>query len=282
MNTLIQDVKYAWRAVLAKPAFALLAVTTLALGIAASTAVFTLLDALVFRPIRVHQPNRLVQLAAIDQRGRPGYLSLAALNLIEREQLFDSVCAFVTPQSTVDMNGRVGPIAALALSADCFRTFRISPAAGRLLRPEDSRPGAPNVVVLSYDVWQREFDGRADAIGTIVRIEGEPFTVIGVTERSFDGVQAGFPSRLMMPLEPKSFLPAPLRPSLYAANVFARLRDGTSLEQIADRLQVIWPGVLDRSLPDGLDARGRSAWLASRVSVTSAATGLDSTVRSRF
>ena len=282
MRGLAHEVKHACRALAAKPLFATLAASTLALGIGASTAAFTVLDAIVFRPLRVPEPQRLVQLATLDQQGRTGYISLAALNVIDREQILENSCAFLTPQATIEVNGRVGPAAALALSKDCFAMLGVTAAAGRLIAPADSTPGAANVAVLSYDLWQSEFDGRPDAIGRVVKVEGEAFTIIGATPRHFTGLQVGFPPRLMVPLEPKSFLPAPLRPSLAAANVFARLPRGTSRQQLAERLQTLWPGVLRDSVPPALDDRARQAWLASRLSVSTAQTGLDSTVRSRF
>ena len=128
-------------------------------------------------------------------------------------------------------------------------------AAGRLLGPADDVPGAPSVAVLSYGLWQQEFSGAPDAIGRIVSIEGEPFTIVGVAEQGFDGLQVGFPARLMIPLDPQAFLPATLRGLALSANLFARLPENVSLEQANVRLQSMWQQILKESIPPGFPTR---------------------------
>jgi predicted permease len=282
LDGLRHDLKNGWRALVKRPLFAILSSATLALGIGSSTAIFTLLDAILFRPMGVAEPNRLVRLATIDQQGRTGYVSFAALDLLARENIFEGLCAFITPQSTFEVEGRVSAAAGLALSSGCFSTLGIAPAIGRVLAPADSAPGAANVVVLSHDTWQRELDASPGAIGKTVGIEGEPFTIVGVASPDFGGLQVGFPPRYIFPLETRGFLPQPLRSLLVGANVFARLRRGTSADVVNARLQTLWPSLLENAVPSGLSGRARSEFFASRLSVTSALTGLDSTPRARF
>jgi predicted permease len=282
VDNLYREIAHACRALVKMPLYTVLATITLAVGIGASTAVFTLINSLVFRPLPVREPGRLVQIATLDPQGRGGYIASTALELIEREGIFEGVCAFLTPQSTLDVDGRVGPAAALALSGDCFAVLGVRPAIGRLFGPADDVSGAANVVVLSHEMWRRDFGGSVEAIGGIVKVEGEPFTIVGVAERDFRGLQIGFPPRVMLPLRPRVFLPAALRQMALAWNVFARLPPGTSIEQANARLLTVWPAILERTIPAGYEGAQRAAWVSSRLRLTPAATGLDSVVRTRF
>ena len=275
----MHELRYAWRRTWRQPWWSAVAVTSLALGIAACTIIFTLLDRVVLRPLPIRDPHRLVQLSSIDRQNRAGYLPSDALDIIDRTDLFDGVCAFLTPQSTIEIDGEVQPIAALALSGRCFDVLGVRPAAGRLLRPGDDVRGAANAAVLSYNFWQQQFGGARDAIGRTLSIEGEPFTIVGVAERRFTGLQVGFPSKVMVPLRPAGFLPASMRHRLLAANAFARLRPAASHAATFDRFQAIWPDAMRNGLGQASD---RTSPTDLRVQMTSAATGLDSTLRARF
>src|SRR5262245_34268222 len=120
MYDLYRQIAHAYRVLAKKPLFWAIATTTLAVGIGASTAVFTLLDSVVFRALPVREPAGLVQIATVDAQGRAGYIASTTMELIERAGIFEGLCGFLTPQSTVDIAGRVGPMAALALSGECF------------------------------------------------------------------------------------------------------------------------------------------------------------------
>ena len=269
----MRELKYAWRGLSKRPLLFGLTIGSLALGIGACTTVFTLLDAVILRSIPVANPDRLIQIASLDSQNRAGYIGLSARDFIDRADIFAGTCAFLTPQVAATIERDIRPMAAVALSGRCFEVLGVRAAAGRLLGPADEVPGAPNVAVLSYGLWQQEFSSASDVIGRIISIEGEPFTIVGVAERRFDGLQVGFPARLMIPLAPQAFLPATLRGLALSANLFARLPENISLEQANARLQSLWPQILKES--------GESD-LANRLAVTSAATGLDSSLRSRF
>ena len=276
------ELRYAWRGLSKRPLLFGLTVGSLALGIGACTAAFTLVDVVILRSIQVSNPERLVQISSLDAQNRAGYIGFTARDIIDRADTFAGTCAFLTPQVAVTMEREIQPMAALALSDRCFDVLGVRAAAGRLLGPSDDVRGAPSVAVLSYGMWQQEFGGAPEAIGRIVSIEGEPFTIVGVAERGFDGLQVGFPARLMIPLGPQAFLPATLRGLALSANVFARLPGNISLEQANARLQSLWPRILKESVPAESQPARRAAYLASRVAVTPAATGLDSSLRSRF
>ena len=279
---MIGELRFAWRGLLKRPLTFGLTVGSLALGIGACTAVFTLVNAVILRSVQVRNPDRLIQISSLDSHNRAGYIGFTARDLIDRADIFAGTCAFLTPQVAVTIQREIQPMAAVALSGRCFDVLGVRPAAGRLLEPSDSVRGAQSVAVLSYGMWQQEFGGAPDAIGRIISIEGERFTIVGVAEQGFDGLQVGFPARLMIPLDPQAFLPATLRGLALSANVFARLPENISLEQANVRLQSLWQQILNESVPAESQPAQRAAHLASRVAVTPAGTGLDSSLRSRF
>jgi predicted permease len=271
------------------PVFTVAAVVSLALGIGANAAVFSLVYALLLRPLAVREPDRLVQVGITSADGRTGGMPVAVADLLRRDGVFPSVCSFLTPMALVEVDGRVTPRSGHAVSGDCFETLGVGTAAGRALTRQDDDLSAPRVAVLTYDVWQREFGGRADAIGKSIAIDGEAATIVGVTERRFNGVLLGFPPHIVYPLEA---LQVRLRQvtkdarRMPTAHVFARIAPDASIAQANARLQAVWPRLLRESLDRHPDAYGpaseRARYLAQKGAVVPAAIGLDFSLRSRF
>lgn len=272
--------QYALRQLRRSPGFTIAAVSSLALGIGATTAMFTLMDALLLRPLAVREPERLVQVDAVDE-DYGGGLPASLLEAIRREEVFDGVCGFLTQGPTVEMAGRISWRWTHSMTGDCFETLGLTPALGKLLEPSDDVPGAARVAVLSYDVWQREFGGRPDVIGEKLTIEGEPATIVGVTQRGFRGVQLGFPPDIIFPLSLQYELDGVSNGG--TTTTFARLKEDDSLEQVTARLQTMWPRLLQESVSPTSQGRDRERYLGYRLSVTPASGGLDRfELRDRF
>lgn len=270
---------YALRQLRRSPGFTIAAVSSLALGIGATTAMFTLMDALLLRPLPVREPGRLVRVDAVDEHYGRG-LSASLLEAIRREEVFDGVCGFLTQGPTVEMAGRISSRWTHSMTGDCFETLGVRPALGRLLEPADDVPGAPHVAVLSYDVWQREFGGRADVIGEKLTIDGEPGSIVGVTQRGFRGVQLGFPPDIIFPLSLQYELEGV---SNGGTTTFARLKRDDSSGEVTARLQTIWPRLLQESVSPTSQGRDRERYLSYELSVTPASGGLDRfALRDRF
>ena len=280
LDDLRSDVRYALRTLIKTPGFSVVAVLTLALGISANTAIFSVVNSLLLRTLPVRDPGRLVRLAGVDGQGRAGYLPSSLVDLVAREQLVDSMCMFLTPLATVQMNGHASEVSALAMSGDCFGTLGVRPALGRLFGPDDDHESVPGVLVLTYDTWQAEFGGRPDVLGRVVDVEGRRLTVVGVTERGFGGVLLGYPARLLYPIRPE--IAALLKQPVFAAWVFARVPRDRSVAQITERLMTRWPQLLEASVPPAYQGRQRTAYLALRLAVLPASTGIDYGLRARF
>lgn len=283
MVTFLNDVRHAIRALARTPGFAVVVILTLALGIGATTALFTLTEALLWRPLPVRDPGQLARIDRVDGQKRELGLSSAFLDLLRDERLFTGLCGFHTPYTTITLDGRMAQRAAHAMTAECFATLGVQPAIGRLFTPADERPGMPFVAVLTYTAWLREYGGRADVLGAPIELGGATFTIIGVAERRFTGLVLGFPPQVLFPIAQIARTSPDLPPGAFpAAMVFARMADGQGLTDVAPRLRTLWPALLTASLPPKSVGPEREAYLGSALLLTSAKTGFDYVLRDRF
>jgi len=188
MNKLLRDIRYALRLLRKSPGFTAVAVLTLALGIGANTAIFTLLDAVLLRPLPFQNPSQLVMLwEALPEIGYPKIEASAPdLMLYEREQKsFESLGSF--QNKDLDISGGAGEperTTAARVSAPLFPTLGICPLLGRTFTRAEDETRA-KVVVLSYGLWQRRYAGDRSIIGRTVDLDRDPYTVLGVMPRNF-------------------------------------------------------------------------------------------------
>jgi predicted permease len=193
-----QDVRYALRGLRKSPGFTLVAILTLALGLGANVAIFSLVHALLLRSLPVDRPHELYRLGETTNccvnNGLQGSYSLYSFRLFEylRSSLqndFLEIAAFQANTQPIGVrygNRVIESLPSQYVSANYFQTLGVRAAAGRLLRATDDDPGAAPVVVLSYHAWAQRF-GRESLVGSTVRVDGRPMTVVGVTARGFFG-----------------------------------------------------------------------------------------------
>ncbi|MFZ0924476.1 MAG: ABC transporter permease, partial [Candidatus Acidiferrales bacterium] len=255
MNTLLQDLRYALRMLLKSPGFAAVAVLTLALGIGANAAIFSIVDAVLLRPLPFKNPSRLVMLwEGLPEIGYPKIEGSAPdIVLYEREQKsFDAVGAF--QNKDFDISGGSGEperITASRVSASTFPLLGVSPLLGRTYtRAEDE--SRAKVVVLSYVLWQRRYAGDRGILGRTVDLDREPYTVLGVMPRNFVFPVRG-PEGSDRPAEvwvPISFTQTELTAwgMYFNNNLLCRLKPGVTIAQaqaeanlIAGRLMQAYP-----------------------------------------
>lgn len=209
-ETLRQDVRYGARMLLKNPSFTLIAVLTLALAIGANTAIFTVVNALLLRPLPVRNPEQLVQLITSSGPSQMNY----DFSYQDYQQLLDGsrtlaglFCAMgVNSSSRLTVSSQSAGESDFArgqgVSGNFFQVLGVSAALGRTLAPTDDLDGSPQpVAVISHDFWQRRFAGDATIIGKNVDFEGVPFTIIGVMPPSFFGFQPGENPELWWPLQ---------------------------------------------------------------------------------
>ncbi|HEX7241057.1 MAG TPA: ABC transporter permease, partial [Longimicrobiaceae bacterium] len=237
MDTLLQDVRYALRALRRSPGFALVAVLTLALGIGANTAIFGVVNAVLLRPLPYPEPDALVRLMSREDgelgsnMTPPDFLDVEA-----HGRVFAGVAAYATGSPTLAGEGEPVPLRSASTSAGFFRTLGVSPMLGRGFRPEDNRPGSNRVVVLGHALWRQHFGGDRGLLGRQVLLNGREHTVVGVMPPGFD-YPAG--REAWTPLSYEERLVGPESRFNYMLQVVARTRPGTSPERLRDDLAAV-------------------------------------------
>jgi putative ABC transport system permease protein len=192
MEDLRQDIRYGVRSALRAPLFSLLAIVTLALGIGANAAVFGVVKSVLLNALPYSDADRLVRVYARMEDGTMERSSLSAgalTDLMARQRSFSRMAPFYRSTLDVTYTADGGPrvITATLVGDGFFQTLGVSALRGRVLRGEDTKTGAPNVIMLSYAAWQREFGGDSRAIGKAMRLNGEAYEVVGVLPRGFAG-----------------------------------------------------------------------------------------------
>ena len=183
----VADLRYAFRHLRRTPAFALAAIATLALGIGASVAMFTVVNAVVLRPLPFPSPDRLVTIESRDRRSaEPATLSYPTFfDFRSRAKGFDRIASFRGAGLTLSGRGLPIQLRGQIVSWDFFRTLGVEPAAGRWFLREEESPGA-RVVILSHETWTSVFGGDSSVIGAAVTIGGEPHVVVGIAPAGFN------------------------------------------------------------------------------------------------
>jgi predicted permease len=208
---MLTDIRYSIRALRGAPAFTLVAVSTLALGIAVNTIAFTLLNSLALRPMPVRDADRIVRIYPVDINGRRRNLFSYPDYLSYRDQLtsFDQVVAYIPEEVTLGLGGgdpEPQPGLAYAVSANHFPTLGIEPSLGRgFTTEEEQSTSSGRVAVISYAMWERRYSGATDVVGRPVNVNGRPFTIVGVGPRQFVGTE---------PLAPDVWVPLSAQPIL--------------------------------------------------------------------
>jgi len=191
MNGLIQDFRYALRQLRKSPGFAAVAVITLALGIGFNTAIFSVVNAVLLRPLAFADASRLVRVWHVPpEKSFPGMTTfpVSAANYLDWErqnQVFDHMAIYSYHGFTVTGGDKPEQLSAGAVSSGFFATLGVQPMLGRVLSPEEDQPGHSHVVVLSYRLWQEHFGANSDIVGRDINLDGHPYLVAGVMPASF-------------------------------------------------------------------------------------------------
>lgn len=189
IDMLVQDVRYGLRLIRKTPGFSAVAIASLAVGIGASTVLFGVANALLFRPIQAAHPEQLVQVfTSSSARSTYGTSSYADFEAFRELPVFSGLLAWMRTQATFSHDERPDVVNGLLVSGNYFEVLGLRPSVGRFFASEEARtPGAHPVVVLSHDVWRRRFGADPEVAGRVIELSGHPFTVIGVGPPRFAG-----------------------------------------------------------------------------------------------
>ena len=279
LEQLWQDVRYGLRRLRRSPGFTAVAVLTLALGIGANTAIFSLINALILRALPVRDPEQLVAIATVSPDAANGKdrLSLPMFEeIVKHQQIFSSLFAW-TGGGMIDYeaNGVKYAAASDTVSGDYFSTLGVQPFLGRVLGPSDvglERGSSAPVAVISYTCWQRRYNSDPAVVGKRIRVNDHPLTIVGVAPKGFTGldIDAG----------PDAFVPIGFsgattfrQPERLSLDVVGRLRMGVSLEKARADLGSLWPGIQTATVPPSYQGERRARFFARKINVESMATG---------
>ncbi len=286
IETLTRDLRYAARGLLKSPGFTVIAVLSLALGLGVNTALFSVVNAVLLRPLAVERPERLVALFTTGDNGGayssssyPDFVDLAANNTT-----LQGIAAHSLMMAGVERPGGDGTTRMTVgeiVSPNYFDLLGVRPVIGRGFQPGDERPAAPPSTVISYRLWQRDFGGSIDALGKAIVLQGKPYAIVGVAPRGFDGLASGVSAQLWVPagrvddVEPMGVIDD--SPSATGATrveqrgqrwlfLTGRLRDGVTLRQARANLSMLM-ATLEHDNPISNRHRGSTVMPASAVRI---------------
>jgi putative ABC transport system permease protein len=236
MEALIKDLRYGVRSLLRKPAFTVVAVATLALAIGANCAMFTIVNAVLLRPLQYPEPDRIVVLEGINP---PRGITESNMSIPDfadwqnQNQVFEHMAGFIAGGVLLSNGDETERVHGTAVTADFFTLFRTPSLLGRTLQADDAQAGRDPVAVIGYGLWQRRFGANASVVGSKVTISGKATTIVGVMPEGFD-----------YPVQSEVWVPFPLDPAKERRdnrfmNVIGRLKPGASVAQAKAQLDII-------------------------------------------
>jgi predicted permease len=256
-----QDLRYGARMLMKQPGFAAVAVLSLALGIGATTTVFSVANAVLLRPLPVKDPDTLVTVNKPDPNGSgmhtisyPDYLDYR-----NRNEVFTDLLAWSEVPLSLNLDGQAESAYGMVVSGNYFSTLGVQPALGRFFTAEEDRtPGAHPVAVLSFALWQSRFAGDLSVIGKNIKLQGQPFTIIGIAPKGFTSTYNVFAPALYVPLMMQAQLKS--QPNIFVERtsrglkLTGRLKPGVSRAQAQAALSL-----LDRQLEETNPQRGETS-----------------------
>jgi putative ABC transport system permease protein len=280
-----QDLRYALRSLRSSPAFTAVAILSLALGIGANTAIFSLIDSVMLKTLPVPHPEQLLQV-----RTPAGFDDVFTNPLWEqirdRQDVFSTLFAYSRTRYNLATGGEVHNIEGTRVSGEYFETLGIHAALGRTLTAADDKRGCAGTAVLSHDFWQRAYAGRTDVVGKTISLNGHPFEIVGVSQPGFSGIAVGSPVDVTTPICSDAILD-PSGNSLdkrgdWWLRIIGRPKPGISPAQVTARLNTLAPEIFRATLPPNLlHADQQEKYLAGTFNTAPAASGF-SYVRAQY
>jgi predicted permease len=282
MTTLIQDLRYGLRMLAKNPGFTAMAVLTLALGIGANTAIFSLIDTVMLRSLPVQKPQELVEMRRYQPRwggeASPAFTNPFWEQVRDRQDIFSGVFAWGDGSFDLAQGGAVQTANGIFVSGGYFPTLGVRPAAGRLFGVADDQRGCPAVAVLSYSFWQSHYRGDPNAVGDTLSLDHHPFQIIGASAPGFYGVEVGQKFDVAVPICIAAIFDGKesrldIR-SWWWLRIVGRVKPGIGPDQLKARLNVLSPRISAAAVPQNWDSQGQQDFLKQSLVTFPAATGI--------
>jgi putative ABC transport system permease protein len=266
------DLRYSIRVLAKSPLFTSVVILTLALGIGANTAIFSLIDSLLLKALPVEKPEELVELTE-NPLTNPLWEQIR-----DQQDIFSGVFAWGAESFNLNKGGMVQNVDGLWVSGDLFRTLGTRPAAGRLLTADDDRRGCAALAVVSYNYWQSRYAAAPKAVGSTLSLNGHPFEVIGVTPAGFFGLTVGSKFDVAVPICAAQVIEGPSsrldRRSWWWLHAIGRPKSGNNMASVKARLAALSPSVYGAAVPVNWDPKSQDNFRKRVMVPVPAATGL--------
>lgn len=277
LDSLWQDIRYAFRTFKNAPVFAAVTVLSLGLGIGANTAIFSLLNAVLLKTLPVREPDQLVR---INQGDSPmSWTNPIWEQLRDHQTALDGVLAYGTTRLNLAEGGETRFVQGILASGSYFQVLGIPAQIGRTFTAADDRRGCGNAApaVLSYGFWQSHFAGASNVLGQTIRLDGHPFTIAAVTPPSFFGLEVGRSFDVALPLCAEATLrgieSALDRRSSWWLTILGRLKSGSTIAQAEASLRSLQPSVREATIPPNWPPEYLAGYLKEPFSVVPSSTG---------
>jgi putative ABC transport system permease protein len=251
-DDVFQDVRYALRAWRSSPGFAAIAILSLALGIGANTAIFSLINAVILKTLPVSHPEQLVELG-MKTEDAIWFTNPIWEQVRDRQDVFSGAFAYSPNRLNLAVGGEVRNAGTSWVSGDFFGTLGVNPFLGRTITATDDKRGCPAIAVLSYDFWQREYGGAADVFERRLTLNSHPVRIVGVAPPGFNGIQVGEAVEIYVPLCAEGTLIRESSALDKRANwwlwIFARLKPGIGEQQALARMNTLAPQLFAATMP---------------------------------
>ena len=298
VESLWWDLRYSARRLFKRPSFTAIAVCSLAIGIGANTAIFSIVDSLLLKPLPVERPEDIVLVRPTALQGTfwdgrldtrvPAWTNPLWEEIRRYASTFEAVFAFSPTRFDLAERGKTDFVEGIWVSGNYFDALGVPPFLGRVFTSEDDQRGGGAdgpVAVISYDTWQRRYGGSLDVLGKTLRIDRVAFKVVGVAPEGFFGTDVGSRFDIAVPLASERLVRGE-ESRLYNqrsrwVRVMARMKDGQSLTAAEEALRVVQPQIRKASLASGARPRNRERYLAEPFALQPAAGGTSS-MRARY
>ena len=277
MARVMKDIVLGIRFLSRMPGFTITAILSITLGIGANTAIFTVVNALMLRPLPVRAPEELIQLA--PGGGRTSWSNPLWEQIRERRELFNGAAAWSAREFDLSTGGQAHPVDGLFVSGELFDVLGVRPFLGRLIQASDDRRGGGAdgaSAVISHAFWQRQFGGAADVVGRPLTVQRVPFTIVGVTPPEFFGPITGQSFDVAIPI---GALPRVVgrdrlgERTWWWLSVVARLRQGQTMDAARAEIRAAQPAMRDATRPSNLRPEDAAKYLAAPIEVLAGAHG---------
>ncbi len=281
-DAILQDVRYALRALRSSPGFAAVAILSLALGIGANTAIFSLINSVILKTLPVAHPEQLIQ---VTMGKTPSFTNPIWEQVRDRQDVFSGVFAYGGGRFNLAAGGEARYAQGSFASGQFFDTLGLHAQVGRTFTTADDKRGCPGTAVLSYGFWQREYGGRADVVGKSISLDNHPFEILGVLGPGFTGIDVGSEKDLYVPVCSEKIMRGEFssldQRSNWWLRVIARPKPGVSAGQSQARLKTLAPAIFEATVPPRWKAEDQQEYRKRSFDTAPAANGL-SNIRKQY